>query len=331
MSINPLVSIIVPVYNVENYLEECINSLLQQNYNNIEIIMVDDGSTDNSGNLADKISEKDSRIRVIHNSNKGVSYTRNTGITVSKGEYLCFVDADDYVMPDYVTHMLKLAQEYDAEIVATTEMFGNYDNSQNMNVVYREYTSKKAAELMMSYRFPIGCYCKLFKRSLIIDKGIKFNENLFIGEGFNFNVDAFQRTNKLISSNRKIYYYRRNNPTSAMTVFSREKCVNGLKALEVMKDNLILHDKRILNAWKYANWRTHSDFYDMLVLSKSKEKNMDLYKKCKKVIRRDGIVSLKVPITKKDLIRALIMMCIPSLIPFLLNLRRIRYHLGASH
>lgn len=331
MSERPLVSVIIPVYNVEKYLEECVRSLLQQEYNNIEIIIVDDGSTDGSSKLADKLSREDSRIRVIHNSNLGVSHTRNVGIELSKGEYVCFVDADDYVMKDYITHMLRLAQEYDAEVVAITEMFGNYDNRQNTNVVYREYTPEEAAELMMSYRFPIGCYSKLFKRSLLINKKIKFNESLFIGEGFNFNVDVFQRTNKLVSSNRKIYYYRRNNPTSAMTVFSEEKCLNGISALEIMKNNLIFDSRRILNAWKYANWRTHSDFYDMIVLSKSTKKCSKLYKRCKRVVKKDGITALKVPISKKDLVRAIVMMCIPSLIPFLLNLRRIRYRLGASH
>ena len=327
---NCLISVIIPVYNVANYLEECITSVLNQDYRNIEVIMVDDGSTDRSGLLADELATSDNRIQVVHNSNSGVSHTRNTGIELAKGEYICFVDADDYVMNDYITHMLKLAKEYDAEIVATTTMFGNYNSSQSKNIIYKEYTASEATELMMSYNFPIGCYAKLFKKSLL-DKSIRFNEELFIGEGFNFNVDAFQRTNKLISSNRRIYYYRRDNPTSAMTVFSEAKCVNGLKALQIMKDNLIVKDKKIMNAWKYANWRTHSDFYDMIVLSKSAKKYPELYKKCKQVIRKDGVIALKVPISKRDLLRAIVMTCIPSIIPFMLNLRRIKYRLGASH
>lgn len=332
MLYNPLVSVIVPVYNVVNYLEECINSLIYQEYENIEIIIVDDGSVDGSGKLADIISETDERIRVIHNVNTGVSYTRNKGIDDANGEYICFVDADDYVTKDYVRHMLHLAQENDAEIVVTTRMFSNYDNQETKNIVYKEYTPEEATELMMAYRFPIGCYCKLFKKTLLDKNGIRFNEDLFIGEGFNFNVDTFQRTNKVISSNKKIYYYRRDNPTSAMTNFSEEKCINGLKALEIMKKNLILNSEEISNSWKYANWRTHSDFYDMIVLSGSKKKNIALYIKCKKVIRKEGKVAFKVPISKKDLVRAIVMMCIPSLIPIMLNLRRIKYHLGtASH
>ena len=332
MPYNPLVSIIVPVYNVVNYLEECIGSLIHQEYKNIEIIIVDDGSLDGSGKLADDIARTDERIRVIHNVNSGVSHTRNIGIDDANGEYVCFVDADDYVTKDYVSYMLSIAQENDAEIVATTKMFGNYDNQESKNIVCREHTPEEATKLMMPYRFPIGCYCKLFKKTLLDKTGIRFNEDLFIGEGFNFNVDAFQRTNKVISSNKKIYYYRRDNPTSAMTVFSEEKCTNGLKALEIMRENLILNNEKIIDSWKYANWRTHSDFYDMIVLSGSKKKNIDLYVKCKKVIRKEGRVAFKVPISKKDLLRAIVMMCIPSLIPIMLNLRRIKYHLGtASH
>lgn len=92
------VSIVIPVYNVEKYLDKCIKSVLKQSHENLEIIMVDDGSTDNSGKIADSYLEKDSRIKVIHKKNEKVSAARNTGIDAATGEYVCFADADDYLM-----------------------------------------------------------------------------------------------------------------------------------------------------------------------------------------------------------------------------------------
>ena len=97
---NGLISVIVPVYNVESYLEKCIDSIIHQTYKNLEIILVDDGSTDNSGKICDVYKEKDSRIKVIHKQNRGLSSARNCGLEIAKGEYIGFVDGDDYIAED---------------------------------------------------------------------------------------------------------------------------------------------------------------------------------------------------------------------------------------
>ena len=97
-----LVSIIVPVYNVDKYLERCVNSIIQQSYRNLEIILVDDGSTDNSGTICDTYKEKDDRIIVIHKENGGLSDARNAGIKIFTGEYVTFIDSDDYVSLDMI-------------------------------------------------------------------------------------------------------------------------------------------------------------------------------------------------------------------------------------
>ena len=102
---NKLVSIVVPIYNVEKYLKRCVNSLLNQTYKNIEIILVDDGSTDSSGAICDQYKPKDNRIVVVHKSNGGLSDARNTGIDMARGEYIAFVDSDDYIHEDYIYNM----------------------------------------------------------------------------------------------------------------------------------------------------------------------------------------------------------------------------------
>lgn len=267
---NIKVSIIVPVYNVAAFFPKCIESLINQDYSNIEIILVNDGSTDNSREMCDYYKNKDSRICVIHKENPGVSEARNSGLEQSTGEYVCFVDGDDFVMPDYCRYLLKLAEEYRADISLTTEMFGNFNEKQIVTDHIQIWNEIDAVESILCYRVPIGCYCKLFKRR-IVDQ-VRFLPDLFIGEGFNFNIDAFQNSTRIVAGKKKIYYYRRDNPTIAMTKFAKEKCECGINAIKVIKQKLNIKNQRIEKAWRFAYWRTYSDFYDMIALSEQKDK-----------------------------------------------------------
>ena len=103
-----MVSVIIPIYNVENFVEKCIESILFQTIQNLEIILVDDGSSDGSGDICDVYAKKDARIKVIHKKNGGVSSARNMGISNATGEYICFVDGDDFVADDYIEYLLRL-------------------------------------------------------------------------------------------------------------------------------------------------------------------------------------------------------------------------------
>ena len=127
----PVVSIIVPVFNVKSYVSECVGSLCRQTYTNLEILLVDDGSTDGSGEVCDEYADRDERIRVIHQANRGLSGARNTGLDNVQGEYIAFVDSDDLVSPNYVETLYELLMRYDADIAAcayikvTTEQLTN--------------------------------------------------------------------------------------------------------------------------------------------------------------------------------------------------------------
>lgn len=113
---NPLISVIVPVYNIEKYLERCVESIRNQTYTNLEILLVDDGSTDSSGAMCDSLAKKDERIRVLHKENGGSSSARNAGIAQARGAYLGFVDSDDYISPDMYELLYNAITEYDAEV-----------------------------------------------------------------------------------------------------------------------------------------------------------------------------------------------------------------------
>ncbi len=114
----PLISIIVPVYQVKEYVGECIESLLTQTYTNLEILLVDDGSTDGSGAICDQYAGRDDRVRVVHQENQGPSVARNAGLDCAKGEYIAFVDSDDVVLPDFIETLFGLVKKYQADIAA---------------------------------------------------------------------------------------------------------------------------------------------------------------------------------------------------------------------
>lgn len=326
---NYKVSVIVPVYNVAPFLEKCVESILSQTWDFIEIILVDDGSTDKSGLICDQMKQKDDRVKVLHKKNGGVSAARNSGIEMASGGFICFVDGDDYVMPDYIEYMLEQIVKNKADIALTTQMFGNFDEKQVESDGIKIWNGEDAVEVILCYQLPIGCYCKLFRTKCLED--IKFIPEIFIGEGFNFNVTAFQKAEKVIAGKRKTYYYRRDNPTSAMTKFSIKKCECGLWALEIIKQNLTIRSDRILEAWKYANWRTHSDFYDMCVLAGVEKEYPEMYRKCLKETRKDALSALHVPTSKQNKLRAVIMWICPAAIPIAMRVRKLKYHVNVSN
>ena len=123
-----VVSVVLPIYNVEKYLNRCIKSVINQSYKNLEIILVDDGSPDNCPTLCDEWAKKDNRIKVIHKKNAGVSSARNTGITKSTGDYICFVDGDDYVMPEYIDIDEQSRYDYSLRNTLYAGIFNGYED-----------------------------------------------------------------------------------------------------------------------------------------------------------------------------------------------------------
>ena len=113
MEKNPLISVIVPIYDVESYLPKCVESVLRQTYTNLEIILVDDGSPDNSGKICDDFAARDPRVRVIHKENGGLSSARNAGLDAAHGEYITFLDSDDWIAEDAYEHLLSVLRKYD--------------------------------------------------------------------------------------------------------------------------------------------------------------------------------------------------------------------------
>ena len=209
---NSKVSIVVPVYNVEPYVERCIKSLCGQEHKNLEIILIDDGSTDNSGNICDSWKEIDTRIKVVHQKNGGLAAARNTGIEIATGDYICFVDSDDEVSPHYVSGMLKVALESEADIVKCQFQLFESEHCQfdveaeTIEVIDgREALRRMCTGLSVSY---VTVWNKLYRGNLF--STIRYPEGkIYEDEATVYKV--YDLANKVVVTNRKLYgYFQRN-------------------------------------------------------------------------------------------------------------------------
>lgn len=242
---NPLVSIVIPAYNVENYISQCINSCVKQSICQIEIIVVDDGSTDSTGEILEEWSQKDSRIKIIHQDNGGVSVARNSGIDNSSGDYITFVDGDDFLATDYIAYMLQLIQKDDSDFGISLNCYTKNGEKQVRQEEYNVIKPEEAVTLLLSPRIIVGCWNKIYKRNFIDREQLRFSTDLFYGEGLSFITSVAQKSNHVAVGNRKTYYYRRNNQTSATTKFKIESIYNGERSIERIEENLLFHTEPI--------------------------------------------------------------------------------------
>ena len=181
-----MISVIVPIYNSEKYLHRCIDSILKQNYTDFELLLIDDGSTDNSGFVCDTYAEKDSRVRVFHQSNQGVSAARNLGLDYVQGEFVTFADSDDYVNQSWLSDFAEKAQKAD---VIFQNAIWHYDDGHTLlrSVTVDEKLSYKEQLALLYPSYFLGyVWAALFKVSIIKEHGIRFNPSYAYKEDENF-------------------------------------------------------------------------------------------------------------------------------------------------
>lgn len=304
-STEPLISIIVPVYNGEKHVENCAKTLASQTYVNIEIIFINDGSKDKSQDIIKKLAKQDSRIILLTQANSGVSAARNYGIRYAKGEYISFVDVDDFVTKDYIEYLYNLLVRGNADIALVPQAktfcgpIPMMDEDAEYVVTEQLWTGKKAVAELLLYNIKMSCWCKLFNKKFLKNSQIFFDESLFCGEGFNFNLESFLNTEKIAIGYKTIYYYRIDNSESAMTKFNIELIKNGLQAIDYIERKTLDCYPELQRQVYYAKWHTYCDFYNMIVgCGKRKiyhKEYSDLKQKCKRyskyALRKD--ISLK--------------------------------------
>lgn len=210
MNNNELISIIVPIYNVEEYLPKCIDSIINQTYKNLEIILIDDGSTDSSPKICDEYMNKDSRIIVIHKDNGGLSSARNKGLEISKGNYVCFIDSDDYLEPTMIEELKNNMDKYNSDISCCNF----YDIKNNIRTVRikkntsTEFVSRKKDKFVniQNEYSPLTYYAwnKLYKKELF--NNIKFPEGRLYEYTYIL-CDIFEQADKISFTLKPLYNY----------------------------------------------------------------------------------------------------------------------------
>lgn len=304
----PLISVIVPVYNNEKYVEKCINSICEQSYKNIEIIIVDDGSTnETTPQILEKLAKTDKRIKVIKQKNAGVSMARNKGLDNASGEYVVFVDSDDFVASDYIEYLYKLISSHNADFAYTPSIFRSKKEEQVQKDEVKIIDSDESTALLLSPDVVVGSWNKIYRRKIIESNKLRFRRDLYYGEGLNFILRMSKISNKIAIGKRKVYYYRKNNMSSATTAYSCSKFQNGYSSI-LMSNEIIDRDKKEVDDM----YRLHLCTFcvNAVVAIKSsngKHKSIDELKRWKRIIKENKkkvLSSKKVTIYRKTLIIA---------------------------
>lgn len=241
-SSSPLFSIIIPIFNAEQYLKTCINSIISQTYTHFELLLIDDGSTDSSYDICKEYESKDKRIKVYRKNNGGVSTARNLGIDKAKGEWIAFIDSDDYVNKDFL-YNYKLVIDKKAELVCTGYV-GYYSNNKIIKV--KSNNSDNKSEIIyyqFKYRLLGFLWCKCFKRQIIIENGIRFNEKFKLMEDLEFIYNFLSHCTYIKSVNTCSYNYRQpNNFYNKYKKVSTFDCLcsilNLINSLDLNKEHL---------------------------------------------------------------------------------------------
>lgn len=244
---NQKISVIVPVYKAEKFIHRCVESILSQMYDNIELILVDDGSPDNSGALCDEYALKDNRVRVIHQVNSGVAVARNAGLDKATGEYIAFVDSDDYIDVAMYYEMMKINQQYDCDLVLcdcykeneSTKIIFTHDIREgyyDKDMLYNEYFPTLLMTNSVDYPPTISnCVC-LFKRKLIEENNLRYKEGMRFSEDLLFGSQAAYYTNSFYYMKNKAFYHYVLNNESVTHIFFPNKWIMMRSLYEYIKE-----------------------------------------------------------------------------------------------
>ena len=231
-----MISVIIPVYNVEKYIRKCLDSVVNQTYKDLEIIIVDDGSPDNCGAIIDEYAKTDGRIKVIHKPNGGLSAARNDALKIATGEWIAFVDSDDWCELDMYEKVIRVADKEDADIVIFNP-FRNYDDREEVLRAFpydfvtedRDFIHGLQLSALSRHLTPISTrwsqgfpWDKLFKRSLVYENDLTFDVTVRANEDVIFDIRAFQFAKKVAYTNETLYHYR-DNPNSIGTKYSPDR------------------------------------------------------------------------------------------------------------
>lgn len=305
-----MISIIIPVYNVEKYLPMCMDSVLQQTNEDFECILVDDGSTDSSGEICDHYAKKDLRIKVLHKENHGVSSARNIGIDAAKGQYIMFIDSDDFIESVMLEVLLKDIREYDVDI-ACCDFF---ERNMGSNIVTCEVLSTDdALKKLLVNEICFGNYNKLFKKECIGTN--RFNTDITHGEDLLFNVLVMQDAER-ISYNKKGLYHHVYRIGSASQQFTTNR-FSELKTKAIIADEL--KGRVEIKPWVDLNYSRTLIGIAKNICKTTNLSDTSYYDYIRKLIMQDRLLYKRNKLaTRKEVLEARIYTC-NMLLPYILH------------
>ncbi|MEG0230122.1 MAG: glycosyltransferase family 2 protein [Oscillospiraceae bacterium] len=289
MSLNiekqPLISVIVPVYNVEKYIHKCVSSIINQTYKNLEIILVDDGSPDNCGEICDEYAKKDCRIKVIHKKNGGLSDARNAGIDSSNGDYIAFVDSDDYISQDMYQQLIPLLLQNNADVV----MFSVFDcYNDKVSRAYKKEDKvficdgKECFKIILQGELGAFAWNRIYKKDLFND--IKFKVGKITEDAF-FNAEVVQKINVAVINTKAYYYYVHRENSITTSNYSKK----DLDTIEAYEFTFNIVKEKYPNLMKEAYFRYYwSNFIVLDKMLRNKNfKEIDEYRKIVKILKKN--------------------------------------------
>lgn len=283
---NPLISVIVPCYNVEKYLPKCVESILSQTYKNLEIILVDDGSPDNCGKICDDYAARDSRIKVIHKENGGLSDARNVALDIMKGEYVTFIDSDDYVANDYVEFLYKLIAKNDVRMSVTChQTFEEGTEPEVCNGSVVEDVSDMGNVLTgMFYQrmFDTTAWAKMYHRSLFAD-GICYPKG-WLYEDLSTTYRLMMKCDYIAFSSYRSYFYLLRSTSIEGAPFKPQKyesCVKIIRQLEADREKMPKQVQRALDC-RIVSFAFH-------ILLEVPQERVDMHCHLLKIIRQKRV------------------------------------------
>lgn len=275
-----LISVIVPIYNVEAYLEKCIDSIIKQSYNELEIILIDDGSIDRCGEICDNYKEKDERIIVVHKENDGLSSARNKGLDIAKGELISFVDSDDYLEPNMFEELIKNMKKYNSDISICNYFYVKNGSKRIINNIFYKNDFVISGKDKYYYLFneynclSIYAWNKLYKKELF--DNIRFPEGK-IFEYSNIICELLDKSNKLSYTSKPLYnyVYRNNSIGNSFSQNYFDKIVSNNKKID------FFNKKKYYDLiQKETNNKVDNIFFVFYMMKKNKIKNKELFNNC---------------------------------------------------
>lgn len=305
----PRISVIVPIYNTEKYLNKCIESIINQTYKELEIILIDDGSSDSSADMCDNWAQKDKRIMVQHKPNGGLSDARNAGITLSTGEFIMFVDSDDFIDIHTIADLYKIQSSTNADVVCGG--IYKYSNG-NIRKVYNEsihqeiisFTGIEQVKNILNSKTDCGVWCKLYTRNVIHNhrfiKG-RYNEDII------FLFSLYPKCSKVVYTNKQYYYYR--DTAGSITHVLSEKTMHALQNALEMEETVLKNEMPILKDMENYKCRTCLELGYAIQRDNACSRFLQESNYIKKQVRKYLFYMLKHPdYNWKDLIHALIVL-----------------------